>query len=103
MATNAALDKPTDREPEMTTILGLRVPMTQVWKVAMGIGVVALVVLVFIFVLMPSGISFLAAKNASGLTSYMALFTGYMVGFLILSLLFFGVVVGILYAVYGPR
>jgi hypothetical protein len=52
---------------------------------------------------MPSGFSFLAAKNASGLLSYMWLFAGYMIGFIAISLVFFGAIVGVLYAIYAPR
>jgi hypothetical protein len=87
----------------MTTVLGLRIPTAQIWKVAVGIAAVALAVLILIFVLMPSGFSFLAAKNATGLLSYMWLFGSYMIGFLLISLAFFGAIVGILYAIYGPR
>ena len=85
----------------MTTILGVRIPTEQIWKVVVGIAAAALVVLIIIFVLMPSGFSFLAAKNATGLLSYMGLFAGYMIGFLFIALAFFGAVVGILYAVYA--
>ena len=85
----------------MTTILGVRIPVDQIWKVAVGIAAAALVVLIIIFVLMPSGFSFLAAKHATGLLSYMWLFGSYMVGFLLIAGLFFGAIVGILYAVYA--
>lgn len=85
----------------MTTVLGVRVPTAQIWKVAVGIAAAALVVLVIIFVLMPSGFSFLAAKNATGLLSYMGLFAGYMLAFLFIALLFFGAIVGVLYAIYA--
>ena len=103
MPTNAATDKSTDKESEMTTILGLRIPTAQIWKVVVGIAAAALVVLILIFVLMPSGFSFLAAKNATGLLSYMGLFAGYMIGFLLIAGAFFGAIVGILYAIYGPK
>lgn len=103
MATNAASDKPTEQASEMTTFLGVRIPTEQIWKVAVGIAAATLVVLVIIFVLMPSGFSFLAAKNATGLVSYMWLFGGYMIGFLLISLVFFGAIAGALYAIYGPR
>lgn len=103
MPTNAATGKSTERESEMTTILGVRIPTEQSWKVAVGIAAAAFVVLVLIFVLMPSGFSFLAAKNATGLLSYMGLFAGYMIGFLAIALVFFGAIVGILYAIYAPR
>ena len=103
LPTNAATGKSADRESEFTTILGLRIPTAQIWKVAVGIGAAALFVLVIIFVLMPSGFSFLAAKNATGLVSYMWLFGSYMVGFLLIAGTFFGAIVGILYAIYGPR
>ena len=101
MATNAATGKDTDQESEMTTVLGVRIPVDQIWKVAVGIAAAALVVLIIIFVLMPSGFSFLAAKNATGLLSYMWLFGSYMVGFLLIAGLFFGAIVGLLYAVYA--
>jgi hypothetical protein len=100
LPTNAATGTDTDREPEMTTVLGVRVPTDQTWKVAVGIAGAALVVLVLIFVLMPSGFSFLAAKNATGLLSYMGLFASYMIGFLVIAGLFFGAIVGVLYTVY---
>ena len=103
MPTNAATDKSTDRESEMTTVLGVRIPTAQIWKVAVGIAAAAFVVLVLIFVLMPSGFSFLAAKNATGLVSYMGLFAGYMLGFILIAGAFFGTIVGILYAIYGSR
>jgi hypothetical protein len=103
MATNAATGKETDRESEMTTVFGLRIPTAQIWKVAVGIAGAALVVLILIFVLMPSGFSFLAAKNATGLLSYMWLFGSYMIGFLLIAGAFFGAIVGVLYAIYGPR
>lgn len=103
MPTNAATGKDTEQESEMTTVLGVRIPTAQIWKVAVGIAGAALVVLVIIFVLMPSGFSFLAAKNATGLVSYMGLFAGYMIGFLFISIAFFGAIAGVLYALYGPR
>ena len=101
--TNAATGKDTTQESEMTTILGIRIPTEQIWKVAVGIAAAALVVLVLIFVLMPSGFSFLAAKTATGLVSYMGLFAGYMLGFIAISAVFFGAIVGVLYAIYVPR
>jgi hypothetical protein len=52
---------------------------------------------------MPSGFSFLAAKHATDLVSYMWLFASYMLGFLLIAGAFFGTIVGILYAIYGPR
>ncbi len=103
MPTNAATDKDTTQESEMTTVLGVRIPTEQIWKVAVGIAAAAFLTLLIIFVLMPSGFSFLAAKNASGLLSYMWLFAGYMIGFIAISLVFFGAIVGVLYAIYGPR
>jgi hypothetical protein len=103
MPTNAATGKDTEQESEMTTIFGVRIPTQQIWMVAVGIAAAAFVVLVLIFVLMPSGFSFLAAKNASGLLSYMWLFAGYMLGFIAISLVFFGTIVGVLYAIYAPR
>lgn len=101
LPTNAATGKDTEQESEMTTVLGVRIPTEQIWKVAVGIAAAALVVLVIIFVLMPSGFSFLAAKNATGLLSYMSLFAGYMLGFLAIALAFFGAIAGVLYAVYA--
>jgi hypothetical protein len=103
MPTNAATDKSTDRESEFTTILGVRIPTEQIGTVAIGIATAALFVLILIFVLMPSGFSFLAAKHATDLVSYMWLFAGYMLGFLLIAGAFFGAIVGILYALSGPR
>lgn len=87
----------------MTTVLGVRIPTEQIWKVVVGIAAAALVVLIIIFILIPSGFTFLAAKNATGLLSYMGLFAGYMIGFLFIALAFFGAIAGVLYAVYVPR
>ena len=68
------------------------------WKVGAVIGGVLLINLFFIFFLMPTGISFLAAKNSTGLLGFMGLFAGYMAGFLVIVTIFFAIVVGILYA-----
>lgn len=101
LPTNAATGKDTEQDSEMTTILGVRIPTEQIWKVAVGIAAAALVVLIIIFILIPSGFTFLAAKNATGLLSYMGLFAGYMIGFLAIALAFFGAIAGVLYAVYA--
>jgi hypothetical protein len=92
-------DVPEPEAPPFTTFLGIRVPTDQVWKIGVAIAMAVLVTLVIIFVLMPSGLSFLAAKNATGLLSYMGLFAAYMFGFIIIALAFFGVLLGVLYAI----
>ena len=84
---------------EKVKVLGMTFRKDELWKVGAVIGAVLLVNIMFVFFLMPTGISFLAAKNATGLMSFMGLFAGYMFGFLLTIGLFFGVVVGILYAI----
>lgn len=84
---------------EKTKVLGMVFRKEEMWKVIAVIGGVLAVILFFIVILMPSGISFLAAKNASGLLGYMGLFTGYMFGFVFIVAGFFAAVVGILYLI----
>lgn len=84
---------------EKTKVLGMVFRKEEMWKVGLAIGGVFLVLVVIILILMPSGISFLAAKNASGLLGYMGLFTGYMFGFLAIVTAFFAAIVGVLYLV----
>ena len=84
---------------EKTKVLGMTFPSSEMWKVGAVIGAVLIVNILFIFFLMPTGISFLAAKNASGLFSFMGLFATYMIGFAFTIGVFFAIVVGILYAI----
>jgi ABC-type branched-subunit amino acid transport system permease subunit len=84
---------------EKTKIFGMVFRKEEMWKVGLVIGAVLVVTLFFIIFLMPTGISFLAAKNASGLLGYMGLFTGYMFGFVFVIAGFFAAVVGILYLI----
>lgn len=84
---------------EKTKVLGMTFRKDELWKVGAVIGGLLFVVILFTFFLMPTGISLLAAKNATGLMSFMAIFSGYMFGFLLTIVLFFAAVVGILYAI----
>lgn len=91
-------DKP-ENPAEKTKILGVTLRKDQLWMAGAVIGGVLFVTVLFIFFLMPTGISFLAAKNASGLFGFMGLFAAYMFGFLFTIFLFFAAVIGILYAI----
>lgn len=84
---------------EKTKVFGMVFRKDELWKVGVVIGAVLLMNIMFVFFLMPTGISFLAAKNATGLLSFMGIFAGYMLGFFLTAALFFGAVVGILYAI----
>lgn len=98
---NAAYRRGEAREnpAEKMKILGITLRKDQLWMAGAVIGGVLFMTVLFIFFLMPTGISFLAAKNASGLFGFMGLFAAYMFGFLFTILLFFASVVGILYAI----
>ncbi len=84
---------------EKTKVLGITLRNDQLWMAGAVIGGVLFFTVLFIFFLMPTGISFLAAKNASGLFGFMGLFAAYMFGFLFTVLVFFAAVVGILYTI----
>ena len=88
-----------EKPGEKTKVLGMVFRKDELWKVGAVIGVVLLANIMFVFFLMPTGISFLAAKNATGLLSFMGIFAGYMIGFFLTVALFFAAVVGILYAI----
>ena len=99
--TNAAYGKGEvpENPGEKVKIFGMVFQKSEAWKILLVIGGVFVVILFFILFLMPSGISFLAAKNASGLLGYMALFTGYMFGFIFIVTIFFAIVLSILYLI----
>ena len=94
-----AKDEVPENPGEKVKILGMVFQKGDAWKILVVIGGVFVLVLFFILFLMPSGISFLAAKNASGLLGYMALFTGYMLGFIFIVSIFFAVILWILYLI----
>lgn len=99
--TNAAYganDVPED-PAKKRKFLGMTFPETDSWKIGTVIGGVLLLYILVVLSIMPTGFSFLAAKNASGFFGYMGLFLLYMFGFLIILVLFFAIVVGILYAI----
>ena len=79
-------------------VFGMVFRKDDLWKVGAVIGGVLLVNIFFIFFLMPTGISFLAAKNSDGLLGFMGLFAAYMAGFLVIVSVFFAVVIGVLFA-----
>lgn len=99
--TNAAYGKGEvpENPAEKTKFLGIVFRKDERWKVGVVIGVVLFFMILFILLIMPTGLSFLAAKNAGGFFGFLGLFTGYMLGFFLLNLAFFGIVVGILYAI----
>jgi len=81
-ATYGRYDKPPDHQKPIS-----------LWMIAAG--VVILFVLWSVFLTLPSGIPFLAAKFAGGFFSYIGLFFLYMLGFFTLLLLgAVGIVVG---------
>ena len=91
--------KAPENPAEKTKVLGITLRKDQLWMAGAVIGGVLFLTVLFIFFLMPTGISFLAAKNASGLFGFMGLFGAYMFGFLFTVLLFFAAVVGILFTI----
>jgi uncharacterized membrane protein len=73
-------DKPPEHEKALT-ILGYTIPNQFRWVLVAGAAVVILFVLWSVFLTLPSGFPFLAAKFAGGFFSYIGLFFAYMIGF----------------------
>lgn len=79
------------------TVFGIRVPAESRSTFYVGVGAVVVMLLFVILLLLPSGIPFLAAKNAGGFTGYVGLFFVYMLGFFALAIAFVAIlsVVGV--------
>ena len=77
------------REPRAITVLGVRIPGQQVWMVVAGLFAILVLLCVIVVVQLPSGLPFLAAKNASGFTDYVGYFFAYMFGFFLVLVVFF--------------
>lgn len=93
-AMNAAYEKnrmPEERkrEPIGITILGYDIPGDKVWMVTAGLFGVLVVLTVFIVFALPSGLPYLAAKNADGFLGYVGYFFGYMIGFFLILIVLF--------------
>lgn len=87
-----------DKEPRAITILGFRIPGQQAWIVAAGLFAILVLLCVIVVVQLPSGIPFLAAKNATGFVDYVGLFFAYMFGFFFIMVIFFallGILAGV--------
>lgn len=81
--------------PVRVNILGYEIPSEKMWIVT-TILFAALVFLVgIVLVLLPSGLPFLAAKNADGFLGYILYFFAYMFGFFVVLLLFFSILVAL--------
>lgn len=77
------------QEPRAITILGVRIPGQQVWMVTVALFAILVLLCVIVVVQLPSGIPFLAAKNADGFLGYIGLFFSYMFGFFGVMVIFF--------------
>jgi di/tricarboxylate transporter len=87
-------DKPPEHEKPLV-VLGYTVPAQYRLPLFVVAGLFILFVLWSVFLTLPSGFPFLAAKFAGGFFSYIGLFFLYMIGFFALLLLIAaGVVVG---------
>jgi hypothetical protein len=97
-------DKPPEHEKPIT-VFGYTFPLQYRMPLLIAAGVIVLFVLWSVFLTLPSGFPFLAAKFAGGFFSYIGLFFLYMIGFFTLLLLVgVSVVVGYrLYAKYKAK
>ena len=96
-AMNAAYEKNKvpKEAPVAVTILGYRVPGDKVWIItSILLGVLIFLSTIILFVL-PSGIPYLAAKNADGFFAYVAYFFAYMFGFFFTLVVFFSILVAL--------
>ena len=71
------------------TILGVRIPGQRVWMVVAGLFAILVLLCILVVVQLPSGLPFLAAKNATGFLDYVGLFFAYMFGFFFVLVVFF--------------
>lgn len=90
---NAAYEKNKvpEQPPIAVTILGYRVPGEKVWMVTAALFAVLVFLVVIVLFILPSGLPYLAAKNADGFFGYVAYFFGYMFGFFFVLVAFFSI------------
>ena len=77
------------KEPRAMTLLGVRIPGQRVWMVVAGLFAILVLLCILVVVQLPSGLPFLAAKNATGFLDYVGLFFAYMFGFFFVLVVFF--------------
>ena len=75
--------------PRPVTIFGYRIPGQHAWIVAAGLFAILVLLCVIVVVQLPSGLPFLAAKNADGFVGYVGYFFAYMFGFFLVLVVFF--------------
>ena len=71
------------------TLFGVRIPGQRVWMVVAGLFAILVLLCVIVVVQLPSGLPFLAAKNADGFAGYIGYFFAYMFGFFLVLVVFF--------------
>jgi hypothetical protein len=76
-------------EPKAITLFGVRIPGQQVWMVVAGLFAILVLLCIIVVVQLPSGLPFLAAKNADGFLGYVGYFFAYMFGFFLVLVVFF--------------
>jgi hypothetical protein len=77
------------KEPKAMTLFGVRIPGQRVWMVVAGLFAILVLLCVIVVVQLPSGLPFLAAKNADGFAGYIGYFFAYMFGFFFVLVVFF--------------
>jgi hypothetical protein len=77
------------KEPKAMTLFGVRIPGQRVWMVVAGLFAILVLLCVIVVVQLPSGLPFLAAKNANGFAGYIGYFFAYMFGFFFVLVVFF--------------
>ena len=77
------------KEPRAITVLGVRIPGQRVWMVVAGLFAILVSLCIIVVVQLPSGLPFLAAKNADGFAGYIGYFFAYMFGFFLVLVVFF--------------
>jgi hypothetical protein len=75
--------------PRAVTIFGYRVPGQNAWMVTAGLFAILVLLCMVIIFQLPSGLPFLAAKNADGFIGYLGFFFAYMMGFFLVLVVFF--------------
>jgi hypothetical protein len=80
--------KPAER-PVAITVLGYRIPGEKVWMVTAALFGLLLFFVAFVLFVLPSGLPYLAAKNADGFMGYIGYIFGYMLGFVAVLVAFF--------------
>ena len=76
-------------ERKAITVLGVRIPGQHVWMVVAGLFAILVLLCILVVVQLPSGIPFLAAKNADSFAGYVGYFFAYMFGFFLVLVVFF--------------